>query len=190
MLSIYVVPLLMRPVDFLGNMGGYLVGLFSYIMLIPMFVNTFSIYSFSNLHDVSWGNRPTTTGTGTEAFSANLATQKQTEEIYQTFRANILFIWLCCNGAYFYIVLRLTSSGDPQKVNDGSFGPLQGFTLFLAGIVVFRVFFASLYVCKWKWRYNCNKKYKITTYNLERNFNKLRAQQSGDNESSDDEEIY
>lgn len=74
MLSIYTVPMLMRPVDFLSNMGGYLVGLVSYIVLIPMFVNVFSIYSFSNLHDVSWGNRPSTTGVGTEAFSANVAT--------------------------------------------------------------------------------------------------------------------
>ena len=102
----------------------------------------------------------------------------------------MLFIWLCANGAYFYIVLRLTGSGDPQYQNDGSFGPLQGFTLFLAGIVVFRVFFAVLYVCKWKWRYNCNKKYKIQTYNLERNFNKLRREQNDDGHSTDDEEIY
>jgi len=64
MLSIYLIPMIMRPVDFLGNMGGYTVGLFSYILLIPMFINVFSIYSFSNLHDISWGNRPTTSGTG------------------------------------------------------------------------------------------------------------------------------
>lgn len=113
MLSIYMVPIIMRPVDFLSNMGGYLVGLISYIMLIPMFVNVFSIYSFSNLHDVSWGNRPTTTGTGTEAFSSSRAIQIQTEQNYQEFRANMLFVWICCNGAYFYIVLKLTSSGDP-----------------------------------------------------------------------------
>lgn len=87
-------------------------------------------------------------------------------------------------------MLRLTSSGDPQKVNDGSFGALQVFTLFLAGIVVFRVFFASLYVCKWKWRYNCKKEYKVQTFNLERNFSKLRAAQGDEGHSSDDEEIF
>ena len=76
MLSIYAVPIIMRPVDFLKHMGGYLMGLLSYILLIPMFVNVYSIYAFSNLHDVSWGNRPTTTGTGTEAFSASAAVQQ------------------------------------------------------------------------------------------------------------------
>ena len=77
-----------------------------------------------------------------------------------------------------------------MKVNDGSFGPLQGFTLFLAGLVVFRVIFAFFYVCKWKWRYNFNKAYKIKEFNLERNFRKLRADQNDDGFSSDDEEIY
>ena len=82
MLSIYLVPFLMRPIDFLRNAAGYIIGLLSYILLIPMFVNVFSIYAFSNLHDVSWGNRPTTTGTGTEAFSANKATQLLIEHNY------------------------------------------------------------------------------------------------------------
>ena len=74
MLSIYVIPMVLRPLDFLANFAGYTIGLISYILLIPMFINVFSIYSFSNLHDVSWGNRPSTSGTGTEAFSANVAT--------------------------------------------------------------------------------------------------------------------
>ena len=56
--------------------------------------------------------------------------------------------------------------------------------------MVFRVFFAILYVCKWKFRYGCDKKYKIKTYNLDRNFAKLRADQTDDGHSSDDEEIY
>ena len=71
MLSIYLVPMILRPIDFLSNLGGYVVGLFTYLLLIPMYINVFSIYAFCNLHDVSWGNRPTTQGTGTEAFSAN-----------------------------------------------------------------------------------------------------------------------
>ena len=42
--------------------------------------------------------------------------------------------------------------------------------MFLAGIVVFRVFFALLYVCKWKFRYCCKDKYKVNTYSLEETF--------------------
>lgn len=112
-----------------------------------------------------------------------------TEAKYQEFRANVLFIWLCCNGAYFYIVLKLTGSSDPQYINNGSFGPLQGFTVFLASLVIFRVFFAAIYVCKWKCRYACSKKYRVTEYNLEKNFAKLRADEH-EGDSSDDMEIY
>jgi len=69
MLLIYLVPFLLRPIDFLENFKGYTVGLISYLLLIPMFANIFTIYSMCNLHDISWGNRPTTGTTGTEAFS-------------------------------------------------------------------------------------------------------------------------
>ena len=72
MLCVYLVPIVMRPIDFLRNFRGYILGLISYLCLIPMFTNVFSIYAMSNLHDISWGNRPTTTGT--EAFSSNAQT--------------------------------------------------------------------------------------------------------------------
>ena len=76
MLLIYLVPMILRPIDFLENFKGYLVGLIAYLLLIPMFTNIFTIYSMCNLHDISWGNRPTTGSTGTEAFSSNVDIQK------------------------------------------------------------------------------------------------------------------
>jgi len=39
--------------------------------------------------------------------------------------------------------------------------------MYLAAVVIFRVIFATLYVIKWQWRYNCNKKYKISANSLE-----------------------
>ncbi len=74
MLAVYLVPFILRPIDFLENFRGYVIGLFSYLILIPMFTNVFSIYAMANLHDISWGNRPTSNSAGTEAF-----TQKQEE---------------------------------------------------------------------------------------------------------------
>ena len=161
MLSVYSIPIIMRPIDFLENFRGYMVGLCAYLMLIPMFTNVFQIYAMANLHDISWGNRPTTQTTGTEAFSANIKKQQETADDYKTFRANFLFLWLCCNGAYFLVVLAIGNSGSKTVVNDGSFGVLEYFSLYLAGIVVFRVTFAILHTIKWRWRYACNKKYSI-----------------------------
>ena len=54
-------------IDFFKNFMSYIIGLVCYLLLIPMFSNVFTIYSMSNLHDISWGNRPKTTGQ--EAFT-------------------------------------------------------------------------------------------------------------------------
>ena len=104
MLCIYLVPFIMRPLDVLLNFRGYVIGLVAYLLLIPMYSNVFQIYGMSNLHDISWGNRPSVSG-GTEAFSSHAAKQATTAADYQTFRANFLFFWLMCNGAYFFVVL-------------------------------------------------------------------------------------
>jgi cellulose synthase/poly-beta-1,6-N-acetylglucosamine synthase-like glycosyltransferase len=64
MLSVYILPLLLRPLDFLANFRNYLVGMITYIILLPTFINIMQVYSMSNLQDVSWGNRPSATTTG------------------------------------------------------------------------------------------------------------------------------
>ena len=69
MLAVYVLPFVLRPVDFITNFSKYILGLISYLFLLPMFTNVFQIYAMCNLHDVSWGNRPASTGT--EAFTAD-----------------------------------------------------------------------------------------------------------------------
>ena len=158
MLTIYLVPFIFRPVDFLENFKGYVVGLIAYLVMIPLFANIFSIYAMSNLHDISWGNRPTT-GAGTEAFTAKREEQRRTELSYKAYRANFLFFWLCANGLYFVFVLTLSAVGDTTVVNDGSFDVLTGFACYLAFIVVFRVLFAAAYILKWQWRYAFNEKY-------------------------------
>ena len=140
----------------------------------------------ANLHDISWGNRPSVSG-GTEAFSAKAAKQVETVNDYMAFRANFLFFWLCCNGAYFFVVLNIGGLGDQQVVNDGTFGPLEIFSMYLAGIVIFRVFFAILHTIKWKWRFCCNKKYRIQSYNLEKAFKKIKKDPR--TESTDDEQM-
>jgi len=38
MLSIYILPMLMRPKDFLDNLRGYVMGLITYLVILPMFV--------------------------------------------------------------------------------------------------------------------------------------------------------
>ena len=62
MLVVYLVPLILRPIDFLQNFFKYIVGLFCYLFMLPTFINVMQVYSMCNLHDISWGNRPSDTG--------------------------------------------------------------------------------------------------------------------------------
>ena len=75
---------------------------------------------------------------------------------------------MCFNGAYFVVVLRLAEAGDEYNVNSGKFSILDGFSLFIASIVVFKVFFAFLNIVKWRCRYMNNREYRITNRNLEK----------------------
>ena len=74
MLSVYLVPIVLRPLDFYYNMSKYLVGMMAYFMLLPIYINVMQVYAMSNLHDLSWGNRPSATA-GTDAISANAKKQ-------------------------------------------------------------------------------------------------------------------
>ena len=60
MMSVFLIPMILRPLDFLSNMRNYLMGLLSYLFMMPTFINIMQIYAMCNLHDISWGNRPTT----------------------------------------------------------------------------------------------------------------------------------
>ena len=94
MLSVYLIPIIFRPLDFAQNIFKYIVGFVSYFLMMPMFLNVFTIYAMCNLHDVSWGNRPTSTGT--EAFSQNKLDQEKAKSDYLLFRANFVLFWICC----------------------------------------------------------------------------------------------
>jgi len=99
MLSVYLLPFILRPLDFLSNAKKYVLGFLVYMLLMPMFTNVFQIYALCNLHDVSWGNRPSTTGT--EAFTEDKKDAKKLEEDYMVFRSNFVLVWLGANVVYF-----------------------------------------------------------------------------------------
>ena len=62
MVLVYLLPFVMRPLDCLANFKHYFFGFLAYMLMLPVFTNLFQVYAMCNLHDVSWGNRPTSTG--------------------------------------------------------------------------------------------------------------------------------
>lgn len=105
MLSMYILPMVLRPIDTLANFGKYLMGFISYMLMMPIFTTIFQIYAMCNLHDVSWGNRPSSTGN--EAFSANKKTQEQAKGDYMLYRTNFTLMWLLANTVYYIVVTQL-----------------------------------------------------------------------------------
>lgn len=81
MCLVFLIPMILRPLDFLSNMRNYILGLMSYIFMMPTFINIMQIYAMCNLHDISWGNRPTTT-TGVEAITFNHGAQERLKQDY------------------------------------------------------------------------------------------------------------
>ena len=66
-LASFLVPIILRPIDFCANIIKYLVGFMVYLFMFPTFATVIQIYAMSNLHDISWGNRPTASSQGIEA---------------------------------------------------------------------------------------------------------------------------
>ncbi len=60
-LANYLVPIILRPFDFISKFYFYIPGIISYIVLTPLFSIIIPIYSIANIHDISWGNRPSVT---------------------------------------------------------------------------------------------------------------------------------
>lgn len=94
------------------------------------------------------------------------------------FRVNFLSFWVVCNGAYAMIVESYAAKPfDKQKIyfaNDGSMGFLEIFALYLAGLVVFRLFFGGIHILRMKYNFNVEIKYKTERYDMMNEVRKLR----------------
>jgi len=119
MMLVFLLPMILRPLDFLSNARNYILGLFSYLFMMPTFINVMQIYSMCNLHDISWGNRPSTQGV--EAVTHQAAKQELLKQDYQVFRAHFLFFWLIANGLFAGLMVFITKGSSTKIVNDGSF---------------------------------------------------------------------
>ena len=101
-----------------------------------------------------------------------------------------MLIWLLANVAYYLSIIEVVNSAGGAalgEVRDSDAGYLAYFSLYLAALVTFRVTFATVYILKWKCRYNCLSKYKVKEQNLETEFKKIKKTNHG--ESTDDEEM-
>lgn len=177
MLSVFFLPFIFRPLDALKNLQGYIVGMITYVLLLPTFINIMQIYSMCNLHDISWGNRPSAAAgaTGTNAFSESAKKQAELKKNYEMFRVNFFIFWVILNGVY---ILFLGSAVESNSitVNNGEWHFLEWFSIYLAGVVVYKVVFASLHLLRFRFRVYCYKDMRTENLDLKGEYKRLRNQ--------------
>lgn len=81
--------------------------------------------------------------------------------MYQVFRAKFLYVYLLGNAIMAAVIQYIYSSSSNTDPADVNFTFLEGYALTLAGMMLFKIFFAFLYTMQWNFRRCCSKKYKI-----------------------------
>lgn len=67
--------------------------------MLPTIMNIFIIYSFCNVHDVSWGTR--------DAHHIEDGQAEAMRDKYKSFRSKLLVIWLTANWVYAALILQV-----------------------------------------------------------------------------------
>ena len=83
------------------------------------------------------------------------------------FRVDFLAFWIVCNAAFAIIIENYaTSSAETGVLNSNSMTFMKGFAIFLASIVVFRVFFMILHLLKFKIRRSFYPEYATFKFDM------------------------
>lgn len=146
----YILPLTL-------NMGklrtcDFVKGVVYSLFMSPTYVNIFTIFAISNIHDVSWGSRPAVN----DPFSKTA--EKKKEESYKNFRSNFLVFWILCNLATGVLIVTLSRNGSDDAI--------FYIGLVLSIVLTLKIFLSFLHflVSVWhSWRTNRHIKKKKST---------------------------
>lgn len=166
MLLVYTIPFVARPIDFVQNFSSYVLGLITYILLMPTFTSIFQIYGMCNLHDISWGNRPAVVpgAAGTNQITENAKKAAELKNEYMQFRICFLFFWILCNFGYAVLIGGFVQARvDTRNCNEPGF--LLIFSCILAIGIIYKVVFAAFHIISMKINFSSDK-YHIDKVNL------------------------
>lgn len=113
----------------------FLTGTLACIYFAPTYINIIPIYAISNLHDVTWGSRPTVSDKSLQSQFAQR--EKNQETMYKNYRSNFLVRWCICN----IVVAKVTV--DASRNNHTWI--IMTMAGFLALLIFFKLFCAIIY---------------------------------------------
>ncbi|CAI2381887.1 unnamed protein product [Moneuplotes crassus] len=110
----------------------FLKGTIYIFFMTPTYINIMTIYSISNIHDVTWGSRGSGDGVKPES------TRDKAQRIdYENFRCNFLIVWLLANIVTGWCVVFFSREDQTEY--------LFIVILILGGIIALKIFFSVLY---------------------------------------------
>jgi len=142
-ISTYILPLLvnlqrLRFVDFVK-------GILYTFYLSPTYVNIFTIFAIGNIHDVSWGSRPSTMD------ATQIAAASKKDVMYKNFRSNFLIIWIVINTSIAIAITELSRNGEAQVISY--------IAIFMTFILFVKLACSILHVIVTCWHLSMTKKY-------------------------------
>jgi len=91
------------------------------------------------------------------------------------FRVNFVTFWIISNAIYVSVIDYFVGQ-NKQYVNDGTWGFMEYFSAYLAGLVIYRVFFAVIHIFRFKCRRNCFRgEYQVREINIKKHHYKTRG---------------
>ena len=152
-LIFFVVLLLPIPIVILNccninHICQFLIGIPVYFFFTPFTFITLVIYSFANIHDVTWGNRPSIS---TSSKSQFLKSDVERIMSYKKFRGGILLLWCFMNIGISYCITEINK--DSGEISSYF---IDIFLCYCGLILLYRSLFAILHRLK---HACCAKKY-------------------------------
>ena len=112
-----------------------LVGTIYNIFLAPTYVNIITIYAIANIHDITWGSRPSAIERHREEQFEKIEREKDLK--YRNFRSKFLTIWVLINA--------ISSLIANYSARNNSTELISAIAYFLTLIVGIKLFFCSLF---------------------------------------------
>ena len=129
----------------------FLKGFVYIIYLAPTYINILSIYAISNIHNVTWGSRPSVVDAKSQSKFQKI--EKKLEINYKNFRSNFLIFWLILNllvgNSVTFLNRKNTENTENKENTENTHKSIfSGLSYFLFAVMSFKLFFSSIYILK------------------------------------------
>jgi len=91
------------------------------------------------------------------------------------FRVNFFIFWVIINGVYIFF-LGSSVNQNTITVNDGTWGFLEGFSTYLACVVLYKVIFAALHLLRFRFRIYCYNDMRTQNLDLGKEYQRLKEE--------------